>query len=438
MKTSSQVKSVHGREVLDSRGNPTVEVEVVLQGGARGRAIVPSGASTGAHEAVELRDGDSTRFAGKGVLQAVHNVNEILGPEIVGHELRADQQQVVDELIIAMDGTADKSNLGANAILGISLAMSHAAAMDFEIPLYKYLGGEAGRELPVPMVNIISGGRHASGGLDFQDFLVIPVGAHTYGEALRDCANVYRAMGELLTQKGISFSGVADEGGYGLNLKSNEAAVALLTDAIEFAGYTGGIDRDMAIGLDVAASEFFDGTRYELKCENRSLTSKGLIAMLADWHKDYPIISVEDGLAEDDWDGWKALTDRLGSNVQLIGDDLFTTNLDRLERGIVEGIANSILVKPNQVGSLTETLEVVTRAQRAKVSPVVSARSGETEDATIADLAVATNAGQIKIGSLTRSERLSKYNQLLRIEEELGAEAIYKGREVFARFISSC
>ena len=423
--------------MLDSRGTPTIEVEVVLQGGAKGRAIVPSGASTGIHEATELRDGDLTRFAGKGVLKAVHNVNEVLGPEIVRHGFRADQQQGVDGLIIAVDGTADKSNMGANAILGISLAMSHAAAMDFEIPLYKYLGGEAGRELPVPMVNIISGGRHASGGLDFQDFLVIPVGAHTYGDALRDCSNVYRSMGELLTQKGIGFAGVADEGGYGLNLKSNEDALALLTDAIEFAGYAGGIDRDMAIGLDVAASEFFDGARYELKCENRSLTSLELIEMLMDWHRQYPIISIEDGLAEDDWGGWKVLTDRLAPNVQLIGDDLFTTNLDRLERGIVEDIANSILVKPNQVGSLTETLDVVTRAQQANVLPVVSARSGETEDATIADLAVATNAGQIKIGSLTRSERLSKYNQLLRIEEELGDEAIYKGRQVFARFMSS-
>ena len=423
--------------MLDSRGTPTIEVEVVLQGGAKGRAIVPSGASTGTHEAMELRDGDLTRFAGKGVLKAVHNVNEVLGPEIVKHGFRADQQQDVDGLIIAVDGTADKSNMGANAILGISLAMSHAAAMDFEIPLYKYLGGEAGRELPVPMVNIISGGRHASGGLDFQDFLVIPVGAHTYGDALRDCSNVYRAMGELLTQKGIGFAGVADEGGYGLNLKSNEDALALLTDAIEFAGYAGGIDRDMAIGLDVAASEFFDGARYELKCENRSLTSLELIEMLMDWHRQYPIISIEDGLAEDDWGGWKVLTDRLAPNVQLIGDDLFTTNLDRLERGIVEDIANSILVKPNQVGSLTETLDVVTRAQQANVLPVVSARSGETEDATIADLAVATNAGQIKIGSLTRPERLSKYNQLLRIEEELGDEAIYKGRQVFARFMSS-
>ena len=423
--------------MLDSRGTPTIEVEVVLQGGAKGRAIVPSGASTGTHEAMELRDGDLTRFAGKGVLKAVHNVNEVLGPEIVRHGFRADQQQGVDGLIIAVDGTADKSNMGANAILGISLAMSHAAAMDFEIPLYKYLGGEAGRELPVPMVNIISGGRHASGGLDFQDFLVIPVGAHTYGDGLRDCSNVYRAMGELLTQKGIGFAGVADEGGYGLNLKSNEDALALLTDAIEFAGYAGGIDRDMAIGLDVAASEFFDGARYELKCENRSLTSLELIEMLMDWHRQYPIISIEDGLAEDDWGGWKVLTDRLAPNVQLIGDDLFTTNLDRLERGIVEDIANSILIKPNQVGSLTETLDVVTRAQQANVLPVVSARSGETEDATIADLAVATNAGQIKIGSLTRSERLSKYNQLLRIEEELGDEAIYKGRQVFARFMSS-
>ena len=423
--------------MLDSRGTPTIEVEVVLQGGAKGRAIVPSGASTGTHEAMELRDGDLTRFAGKGVLKAVHNVNEVLGPEIVRHGFRADQQQGVDGLIIAVDGTADKSNMGANAILGISLAMSHAAAMDFEIPLYKYLGGEAGRELPVPMVNMISGGRHASGGLDFQDFLVIPLGAHTYGDGLRDCSNVYRAMGELLRQKGIGFAGVADEGGYGLNLKSNEDALALLTDAIEFAGYAGGIDRDMAIGLDVAASEFFDGARYDLKCENRSLTSLELIEMLMDWHRQYPIISIEDGLAEDDWGGWKVLTDRLAPNVQLIGDDLFTTNLDRLERGIVEDIANSILVKPNQVGSLTETLDVVTRAQQANVLPVVSARSGETEDATIADLAVATNAGQIKIGSLTRSERLSKYNQLLRIEEELGDEAIYKGRQVFARFMSS-
>ena len=431
---SGAISDLSARMILDSRGNPTVEVSCFVDGELRGQAAVPSGASTGSYEAVELRDGGE-HWLGKGVVTAVSNVNGEIRDAIVGMD--PSDQNAIDTMMLELDGTRNKSRLGANAILGISLAMSHAAAMDFEIPLYKYLGGEAGRELPVPMVNIISGGRHASGGLDFQDFLVIPVGAHTYGDGLRDCSNVYRAMGELLTQKGIGFAGVADEGGYGLNLKSNEDALDLLTDAIEFAGYAGGIDRDMAIGLDVAASEFFDGARYELKCENRSLTSLELIEMLMDWHRQYPIISIEDGLAEDDWGGWKVLTDRLAPNVQLIGDDLFTTNLDRLERGIVEDIANSILVKPNQVGSLTETLDVVTRAQQANVLPVVSARSGETEDATIADLAVATNAGQIKIGSLTRSERLSKYNQLLRIEEELGDEAIYKGRQVFARFMSS-
>ena len=437
MTINSRINSIHGREVLDSRGTPTVEVEVVLSGGAKGRAIVPSGASTGTHEAVELRDGDASRFSGKGVLQAVHNVNQVLGPEIIRRGLAADQQQVVDELIISLDGTADKSNLGANAILGISLATAHAAAADHKMPFYRYLGGEQGRELPVPMVNIISGGRHASGGLDFQDFLVIPVGSHTYKESLQDCANVYRAMGRLLEEKSISFSGVADEGGYGLNLPSNETAISLLTEAIEFAGYSPGINQDMAIGLDVAASEFFSDGKYHLKCEGRDLVSAEIIELLVDWHKKYPVLSIEDGLAEDDWAGWKLLTDSLGDNVQLIGDDLFTTKLDRLERGTSDGIANSILVKPNQVGTLTETLKVITWAQQAGFSPVISARSGETEDATIADLAVATNAGQIKIGSLARSERLSKYNQLLRIEEELGCKAIYRGSEVFSRFVSA-
>jgi enolase len=429
------ITKIRAREVLDSRGIPTVEAEVFLAGGAKGRAIVPSGASTGSHEALELRDGDPTRYDGRGVRQAVANVNQIIGPEICRRNMPATDQEGLDGLLIELDGTDDKSNLGANAILGVSLAGAHAAAAGMGLPLFRYLAGDATPELPVPMVNIISGGRHAEGGLDFQDFLVIPVGATSYAEGLENCGAVYRVMGRLLQKKGLAGIGVADEGGYGPRLPSNESAVALVTEAIELAGFASGPNGDMAIGLDVAASEFYADGQYYLKVEDRRLSSEDLVGLLHDWVQRYPILSIEDGAAEDDWEGWKLLTQEIGSDVLLIGDDLFTTNPQRLRRGIERGTANAVLVKLNQIGTLTETLAVVRQAQAAGYLPVISARSGETEDTTIADLAVATGAGQIKIGSLTRSERLAKYNQLLRIEEELGGQTRYRGRSVFSRFI---
>ena len=436
MTDSTQIAAVRAREVLDSRGNPTVEVDVRLDSGVLGRAIVPSGASTGRHEAVELRDGDPTRYEGNGVLRAVAAVNDTIGPSIAGHIDAADQL-ALDARLRELDGTANKANLGANAILGVSLAAAHAAAAATGQPLYRYLGGPNAATLPMPMVNIISGGRHAAAGLDMQDFLAIPVGAETYREALRMVVAVYRAVGRVLSQTGTYAYGVADEGGYGPPLPCHEDALGLLYDATRLAGYRCARDGDIAIGLDVAATEFDAGDgHYILQAEGRSFTSIELADLLAHWQLTYPIISIEDGLSEDDWEGWQYLTDKMGPATQLIGDDLFTTNPTRLARGAELGIANAVLVKPNQIGTLTETLETVRLAHERGYLPVISARSGETEDTTIADLAVATGAGQIKIGSITRSERLAKYNRLLRIEEELGERARFAGRDVFARFLN--
>ena len=436
MTPDTKIACIHALEVLDSRGNPTVEVDLRLAGGALGRAIVPSGASTGKYEALELRDGDSARHDGKGVLRAVANVNEIIAPQLIRKSLDATNQPGVDELLRTLDGTHDKSKLGANAILGVSLAAAHASANALGIPLYQYLGGELANELPVPMVNIISGGEHSAWSIDFQDFLVIPVGATSYSEGLLWCRAVYQATSRLLTQRNLLPGGVADEGGFGPRLSSNEDALGLLVDAIDLAGFKAGVSRDLAIGIDVASSEFHQDGKYTLHTEERELSSSEMVRLLKAWVDQYPIISVEDGLAEDDWEGWQQLTESVGSRVQLIGDDLFTTNPGRLQMGIDRQAANAVLVKLNQIGTLTETLEVVSTAQRAGFMPVISARSGETEDTTIADLSVATGAGQIKIGSLTRSERLAKYNQLLRIEDQLGRRATYRGREVFARFIA--
>lgn len=433
------IARVHAREVLDSRGVPTVEVDVTLAGGARGRAIVPSGASTGRHEALEFRDGNPARYQGKGVRHAVRHVNEVLGPAVAGVD--ATQQHVVDALLLETDGTPNLRRLGGNAVLGVSLATAHAAAANLGFPLYRYLGGSQARELPVPMVNILSGGLHARGIVDFQDFLLIPIGARSFSEALVMVRNVYHAMGELLTARGASTL-VADEGGLapatntnGPTTGANEAAVRLLLQAIEQAGYRPGADA--AIGLDVAATHFYHGGKYRLSAEDRSLSSAEMVALLAQWVDDYPIISIEDGLAEDDWEGWQALTARLGDRAQLIGDDLFVTNVQRLQAGIERRAANAVLVKVNQVGTLTAAMATLKLARAHEYVPVVSARSGETEDATIADLAVGVNAGQIKIGSITRSERLAKYNQLLRIEEELGAQGVYRGREVFQRYLDA-
>ena len=430
------IAAVRAREVLDSRGNPTVEVDVRLDGGAMGRAIVPSGASTGRHEAIELRDGDPARYEGKGVLRAVAGVNTIIAPAVCGSMDAADQP-ALDEFLNELDGTANKSRLGANAILGVSLAAAYAAASASGQPLYRYLGGPDATTMPVPMVNIISGGRHAAAGLDMQDFLAIPIGAETYGDALRMVVDVYRAVGRVLSQTGPYAYGVADEGGYGPPLPCHEDALGILYDATRLAGYRCARDGDIAIGMDVAATEFAVGNgSYALRAEGRSFTSTQLADLLVHWSATYPIISIEDGLSEDDWDGWEYMTQQMGASTQLIGDDLFTTNPERLARGADADIANAVLIKLNQIGTLTETLETVRLAQERGYLPVISARSGETEDTTIADLAVATGARQIKIGSITRSERLAKYNRLLRIEEELGERAHFPGRDVFARFLN--
>ncbi len=435
MPGSTTIVAVRAREVLDSRGNPTVEVDVHLDGGAMGRAIVPSGASTGRHEAIELRDGDPARYEGKGVRRAVAGVNTIIAPAVCGSMDAADQP-ALDEFLRELDGTSNKSRLGANAILGVSLAAAHAAASASGQPLYRYLGGPDAAIMPVPMINIISGGRHAAAGLDMQDFLAIPIGAETYGDALRMVVDVYRAVGRVLSQMGPYAYGVADEGGYGPPLPCHEDALGILYDATRLAGYRCARDGDIAIGMDVAATEFIGGDgNYLLRAEGRSFTSGELADLLAHWCVTYPIISIEDGLSEDDWDGWEYLTQQMGASTQLIGDDLFTTNPERLAQGADAGIANAVLIKLNQIGTLTETLETVRLAQQRGYLPVISARSGETEDTTIADLAVATGAGQIKIGSITRSERLAKYNRLLRIEEELGERAVFPGRDVFARFL---
>jgi enolase len=421
------IETIRAREVLDSRGRPTVEVEVGLADGVSGLASVPSGASTGKHEALELRDGDMKRHRGRGVLLAVHNVNEIIAPQLEGQNVL--DQAGIDAQLIALDGTPDKSRLGANALLGVSLAVARAAANAQRLPLWRYLGGEEARVLPLPMVNIFSGGLHAARSVDFQDFLIMPVGAETYSQALEMSLAVRHAVEDLLTERGLSTL-KADEGGFGPALPGNQAAFDLLMEAVERAGYAPG--EEIAFALDVAATHFYNAEedRYYLHCENRVCTAAELIDLLADWTARYPIVSIEDGLAEDDWDGWQALTARLGDKIQIIGDDLFTTSPARLEKGIRLHAANAILVKMNQIGTLTETLAVVETARNAGYRTVVSARSGETEDSSLADLAVAVNAGQIKIGSLAQSERLAKYNQLLRIEEALGSESLFSGREV--------
>jgi enolase len=418
MRFDDVIQHVHSREVLDSRGNPTVEAEVQLQGGAVGRAIVPSGASTGKHEALELRDADASRYGGKGVRQAVANVKDILGPKIVG--LRASDQAGIDALFCQLDGTADKSRLGANAILGVSLACAHAAAAARGISLWRYLDTDNRASVPMPMVNLISGGLHAGGNLEIQDFLLLPLGAGTFGEALEMTVKVYRSLGTLLLDHGYEGVLVGDEGGFGPRLESNEQALQMIVDAIEHAKLRPGVDA--AIAIDIAATHFHDLGKYKLDFGGKSeLSSLDMVQMLRTWVGRYPVFSIEDGLAEDDWTGWQHLTVELGDRLQLIGDDLFVTNPRRLQRGIAEKAANSVLVKPNQIGTLTETLALISLARSAGYRTVISARSGETEDATIADLAVGTGAGQIKIGSVARSERLAKYNRLLRIEEELGS-----------------
>jgi enolase len=424
---TSLIEDVIGREILDSRGNPTVEVEVFLEDGAVGTAMVPSGASTGAHEAVELRDGDSDRYRGKGVLNAVRHVNETLRPQLIG--IDAVDQVSVDRLLISLDGTENKSKLGANALLGASLGVAHAAAESVGLPLYRYLGGAGARTLPVPLVNILNGGKHAVDSTDFQEFMIAPLGAPSFREGLRWAAETFHALGALLHEEGFATT-VGDEGGYAPSLGSNEDAIAAVLTAIERAGYAPG--EQIAIALDPATTELYGDGRYTLAREDRTLTGGELIDFWADWVERYPIVSLEDGLAEDDWDGWAAITARLGDSIQLVGDDLLVTNTRRLERAIRERAANSILVKLNQIGTLTETIEAVEMAQRAGWTAIISHRSGETEDTTIADLVVALNAGQIKTGSASRSDRTAKYNRLLRIEEELGDAAVYAGRRAFA------
>jgi enolase len=423
----ARIHTVRAREALDSRGNPTVEVEVALEDGAWGRALVPSGASTGKAEALELRDGEERRYLGRGVRRAVSNVVDTIAPALRGRE--ASDQSAVDQLLIALDGTPNKRRLGANAILGASLAVARAAASSASLPLYRYLGGGAAAELPVPLVNILSGGAHGGGNLDFQDFQVIPLRARRYSEALENAVAIYHVMKAVLERRGVYQAGVADEGGYAPRLESNAAGFDCMVEAIERAGFKPG--QDAAVAVDVAASHFFEGGRYGLHLERLELKSSELIERLERCAARYPILSIEDGLGEEDWGGWKILTERLRDRCQLLGDDLFATSVSRFRKGISEDVANAVLVKMNQVGTLSETLEVVRVAKQHGYRAVVSARSGETEDDSLADLAVATAASQVKIGAVTRSERLAKYNRLLRIEEELGERARYRGAEVF-------
>lgn len=419
---------VFGREILDSRGNPTVEVEVILDDGAMGRAAVPSGASTGAFEAVELRDGDSERYLGKGTLKAVSHVNEDIADALIGME--AEDQREIDSEMIALDGTENKGNFGANAILGASLAVAKAAAESAELPLYKYVGGVNANMLPTPMMNILNGGEHADNNVDFQEFMIMPVGAQSFAEALRWCAEIYHTLKKVLHEAGLG-GGVGDEGGFAPNFTTNEEPLKYIVEACEKAGYKPG--EDIMFAMDPASTEFYDAERgvYVLAGEDRELTSEEMVEYWAALVEKYPIISIEDGMAEEDWDGWKALTDRIGDKVQLVGDDLFVTNPKRLAKGIELGCANAILVKVNQIGSLTEALEAVQMAKQAGYACIMSHRSGETEDVTIAELAVATNAGQIKTGAPCRSDRVAKYNQLLRIEEELGDAGQYAGMKAF-------
>ena len=422
------ITEVYAREVLDSRGNPTVEVEVVTESGAFGRAIVPSGASTGEHEAVELRDGDKNRYLGKGVLKAVENVNEIIYPEIVGYDVT--QQLLIDKKLIELDGTPNKGKLGANAILAVSMACAKAAADYYGIPLYNYFGGFSAHQLPTPMMNILNGGAHADWCIDIQEIMVMPVGAPTFREALRMGAEVFHNLKKVLKAKGCN-TAVGDEGGYAPKLSSNEEALASVIEAIKNAGYVPG--KDVYLAMDVASSEFYnpETNKYDLKSEGKSLTAEEMVEFYEGLVSKYPIISIEDGLDENDWDGWKVLTKRLGKKVQLVGDDLFVTNTERLAKGISLGVANAILIKVNQIGTLSETFAAIEMAKRAGYTAVVSHRSGESEDTTIADIAVALNAGQIKTGSASRTDRIAKYNQLLRIEDELGEAASYEGIKSF-------
>lgn len=422
----AMITEVYAREILDSRGNPTVEVEVCLEDGAVGRAAVPSGASTGVHEAVELRDGDKERYLGKGVTKAVDNVNDIIAEAIIG--LEATRQTEIDELLVRLDGTPNKGKLGANAILGVSMAVAKAAAASVGLPLYLYLGGVSAKELPVPMMNILNGGQHADNNVDIQEFMIMPVGAKSFAEALRMNAEIYHNLKALLKSKGLS-TALGDEGGFAPDLKCNEEAIEVILEAVEKAGYKPG--EDIVIALDVASSEMYEDGKYNLAGEGIVKTSAEMVDYLAALCEKYPIISIEDGLAEDDWEGWKALTDKLGGKVQLVGDDLFVTNEERLKAGIEKGVANAILIKVNQIGTLTETFNAIETAKRAGYTCIISHRSGETEDTTLADIAVAVNAGQIKTGAPARTDRVAKYNQLLRIEEDLGKAAKYNGKKVF-------
>lgn len=428
----SEIIAIQAREIVDSRGNPTVEADVFLESGAHGRAAVPSGASTGTREALELRDNDKNRYGGKGVLKAVENVNETIAPNLLGIE--ATQQVLIDQIMLDLDGTSNKEKLGANAILGVSLAVAKAAAAELELPLYNYLGGVNAKVLPVPMMNILNGGAHADNNVDIQEFMILPVGASSFVEALRIGAETFHALKTVLKKKGLATAG-GDEGGFAPNLRSNEEAMEALLEGITKAGYAPGTD--ICIGIDAASSEFYvaDEKVYNLQAEAQpKKTAAELVAFYADWTKKYPLISIEDGLDESDWDGWKILTEELGDRIQLVGDDIFVTNTSILKEGIAQGIGNSILIKLNQIGSLTETIDAVDMAHRASYTAVISHRSGETEDSTIADLAVALNSGQIKTGAPSRSDRVAKYNQLLRIEEELGRSARYAGKQAF-RFL---
>ncbi len=425
-KRLSKIINIIGREILDSRGNPTIEADVILENGIMGRAAVPSGASTGQREAVELRDGDKSRYLGKGVLNAVAAVNGELGDAIVGMD--ASEQQAIDAKLIEIDGTDNKGRLGANALLAISMAAARAAANDADMPLYRYFGGEEATTMPVPMMNIINGGSHADNSVDFQEFMIIPVGAPNFTEAVRYGAEVFHALKSVLKERGMN-TAVGDEGGFAPDLPSNESAIEVILEAIANAGFEAG--KDIMLALDTASSEFFHDGKYVLESEGRSLSSEQLVALFESWVNKYPIISIEDGMDENDWNGWKLLTDRIGDRVQLVGDDLFVTNTSILAKGIEKNIANSILIKVNQIGTLTETFAAIDMAKKAGYTAVVSHRSGETEDTTIADLAVATSAGQIKTGSLSRSDRVAKYNQLIRIESELGDAAIYPGLKAF-------
>lgn len=422
----SAINKIIAREVLDSRGNPTIEAEVYTESGATGSAMVPSGASTGIREALELRDMDDSRFMGKGVLTAVNNIQELIAPSLFGKEVSG--QATIDQMMIDLDGTSNKENLGANSILAVSMATAHAAANENNLPLYKYLGGKGPFKMPVPMMNIINGGAHADNSVDLQEFMILPVGATSIREAVRYGTEIFHSLKSVLLKRGLGTT-VGDEGGFAPNLSSNEEAIEVILEAITKAGYIAG--EDILLGLDVASSEFYKDGIYTLESENLKLNSQEFLQYLTPWFEKYPIITIEDGMAEDDWEGWKLLTEALGKNIQLVGDDLFVTNTSILSKGIEEGIGNSILIKVNQIGTLTETLNAINMAKEAGYTAVISHRSGETEDTTISDLAVATSAGQIKTGSLSRSDRVAKYNRLMKIEDELDGKAMYPGKNVF-------